>query len=375
MAGHAEVIREAYRRLFKEEPLLIRSPGRVNLIGEHTDYNEGFVLPAAVDKAVYFALGRAAEPECYLQAEDLRSSFVFHPDHIERAEQGWPNYLMGVVREIRMTGRPVPGFRCVFGGDIPIGAGMSSSAALEAGLAFGLNALFDLKLRPLEIVRLAQRAENEFVGVRCGIMDQFVNIFGRPRSVLKLDCRSLAYTYYPFHREDLRVVLCDTRVKRELASSEYNVRRAQCEQGVALLRRHQPGIKSLRDVSAELLEEHRRRMDPVVFRRCSYVVAENARVEQACRDLERGDLASFGRRLDASHDGLRDDYEVSCRELDILVEAARRGPGVLGARMMGAGFGGCTINLLQKHNLAEFLEEVPARYRAATKLKAEVYRV
>jgi len=364
MDSQASRIRAAYRERFRSEPLLVRSPGRVNLIGEHTDYNEGFVLPAAVDKAIVFALGRSDEAECRLEALDFGQAFSFHQERVERSGLGWPNYLLGVVREIRMAGRKVPAFRCLFGGDIPIGAGMSSSAALEAGLAFGLNCLFDLGLEPLEVVKLAQRAENEFVGVRCGIMDQFVNIFGRPRSVLKLDCRSLEHAYYPFDRDDLGIVLCDTGVKRELASSEYNVRRSQCEAGVKALRKYAPGLRSLRDVTAGLLEAHGRELDPVVFRRCAFVVGENGRVEEACRDLERGDWSAFGRRMNASHDGLRDDYQVSCRELDVLVEAARSLPGVLGSRMMGAGFGGCTINLVESGALEDFRARVGDDYRA-----------
>jgi len=319
-----------------------------------------------VDKAVFFALGPLRGEECHLHAQDLVQSFAFHPDRIARTDLGWPNYLLGVVREIQKAGRRVPAFGCLFGGDIPIAAGMSSSAALEAGLAFGLNRLFDLGLAPLDIVKVAQRAENEFVGVRCGIMDQFVNIFGRPKSVLKLDCRSLEFATYPFDREDLRIVLCDTRVKRELASSEYNVRRAQCEAGVKALAKYHPGLSSLRDVTADLLEEHGRELDPVVLRRCAYVVRENERVEAACRDLERGDFSSFGRRMNASHDGLRDDYQVSCRELDILVEAARSVPGVLGSRLMGAGFGGCTINLVEAGALEEFKGKVGSDYLAKT---------
>ncbi|HEX9901891.1 MAG TPA: galactokinase [Acidobacteriota bacterium] len=366
MEGKAAKVQAAYRDLYREEPLLIRSPGRVNLIGEHTDYNEGFVLPAAVDKAIIFALGPAGGQECFLQALDLEEAYAFHPDLITRTGLGWPNYLMGVVREIRRSGRKVPAFRCLFGGDIPIGAGMSSSAALEAGLAFGLNRLFDMGMEPLDMVKLAQRAENEFVGVRCGIMDQFINIFGRPRSVLKLDCRSLEHAYYPFDRDDLRIVLCDTRVKRELASSEYNVRRSQCEEGVKVLGKYNPGLRSLRDVTADLLEAHHGELDPVVFRRCAYVLGENERVESACRDLERGDFTSFGRRMNASHDGLRDDYQVSCRELDILVEAARSAPGVLGSRLMGAGFGGCTINLVESGALEEFQNRMGREYRAQT---------
>jgi galactokinase len=270
-------------------------------------------------------------------------------------------------------GYDVPGFNCVFGGNIPIGAGMSSSAALEAGLAFALNRLFDLKIAPIELVKLAQRAENEFVGVRCGIMDQFINIFGKPRTVLKLDCRSLAFRYYPFDREDLRVVLCDTRVKRELASSEYNVRRRQCETGVELLRKYHPSIRSLRDVSLDMLEAHRSEFEPVICKRCGYVIRENIRVEQACQDLERGDFQAFGKRMSASHEGLRDEYEVSSRELDVLVEAASQIPGVLGARMMGAGFGGCTINLVEEKAVDGFSQEVSSQYRSRLGTDPRIY--
>ncbi len=240
---------------------------------------------------------------------------------------------------------------------------MSSSAALEGGLAFALNRVFGLGLDPLALVRLAQKAENEFVGVRCGIMDQFINIFGRPRSVLKLDCRSLEYRYYPFERDDLRLVLCDTMVRRELASSEYNVRRAQCEAGVSVLARHAPGVRSLRDATPELLASRRSEFDPIIYKRCAYVVEENRRVEAACADLEKGDFASFGRRMNGSHDGLRDDYEVSCPELDVLVDAARGVPGVLGARMMGAGFGGCTINLVEEPAVGALRENAARIYR------------
>lgn len=357
-------IRDKFRQLFKKQPLLVRSPGRVNLIGEHTDYNEGFVLPAAVDKAIYFAAAPREGETCILHAHDLGESHQFDLKNLAKSGKRWPNYLMGVVDQLQKSGRTLAGFNCVFGGDIPIGSGMSSSAAIEAGLAFALNKIFSLGLEPLALVKLAQKAENEFVGVRCGIMDQFINIFGRPRTVLKLDCRSLDYKYYPFEREDLRIVLCDTLVKRELASSEYNVRRQQCESGVKLLARYEPSLKSLRDVSLELLEAHGPEFDPVVYKRCDYVIRENIRVEQACADLEKGDFYSFGQRMFGSHEGLRSHYEVSCRELDVLVNAAGAVKGVLGARMMGAGFGGCTINLVNDKAVEKFEETVARAYRS-----------
>jgi galactokinase len=356
---------DAYRELFRTEPLLVRSPGRVNLIGEHTDYNEGFVLPAAVDKAIYFAVGPRPGSKIHLHAADLGQSHEFDLAALAPSDLRWPNYLLGVVDQLRKGGHAVGGFACIYGGDIPIGSGMSSSAALEAGLAFALNRIFGLGLEPLALVKLAQKAEHEFVGVRCGIMDMFANIFGRAKSVLKLDCRSLEYRYYPFERDDLRIALCDTWVKRELASSEYNVRRGQCEAGVALLSKHDPAVRSLRDVSLDLLAAHQTEFDPVIYRRCDYVIRENRRVEDACADLQAGDFAAFGKRMNGSHAGLRDDYQVSCRELDVLADAAQSVPGVLGARMMGAGFGGCTINLVEE-KAVEALEERAARaYRDA----------
>lgn len=352
---------------------MVRSPGRVNLIGEHTDYNEGFVLPAAVDKAIFFAVAPGQGKSCVLHAHDLGESHTFELGHFGKSEKSWPNYLIGVVDQLQRAGCGLVGFNCVFGGDIPIGAGMSSSAAIEAGLAFSLNKMFGLGLDPLTLVKLAQKAENEFVGVRCGIMDQFINIFGRQDSVLKLDCRSLAYRYYPFARKDLRIVLCDTLVKRELAGSEYNVRRQQCEAGVNLLAKYKPELKSLRDVPLEFLEAHRSEFKPVVFRRCDYVLRENIRVEQACADLEKGDFYSFGQRMYGSHEGLRDDYEVSCRELDILVEAAGRVKGVLGSRMMGAGFGGCTINLVEDRAVDSLKEKAVQSYLAEFGKEPKLY--
>jgi galactokinase len=373
MADLAAAVVDEFRRRFDERPLALRSPGRVNLIGEHTDYNQGFVLPAAVDRALYFALSPRSDGRCSLYARDLGESWEAGLRPAESSGRGWPDYLLGVVDQLQKAGHVVPGFNCVFGGDIPIGAGMSSSAALEGGLAVGLNALFGLGIPPLELVRLSQRAENEFVGVRCGIMDQFINIFGRAGTVLKLDCRSLEHTYYPFDRPDLRIVLCDTLVKRELAASEYNVRRSQCEAGVALLRKERPGVGSLRDVTLEMLDGRAAEFDPLILKRCRYVVEENARVEAACGDLERGDFASFGRRMNESHAGLRDEYQVSCAELDVLVEAAQSVTGVLGSRMMGAGFGGCTINLVEDGAVERLVETVSAAYRSRMNKTPRVY--
>ena len=360
------VIAEKFRKHFPDKPLLVVSPGRVNLIGEHTDYNEGFVLPGATDKAVVFAVSPRTDEVCHLVSHDYDQEFRSEIGQFHRSPLRWPDYLQGVVDQFLKAGYRVGGFNCVFGGDIPIGAGMSSSAAIEGGLAFALNALFGLRLDSLALVKLAQKAEHEFVGVRCGIMDQFINIHGKAQSVLKLDCRSLAYEHIPFERDDLRIVIADTLVRRELASSEYNVRRGQCEAGVNALKVHDPSIRSLRDVGPDLLRDHRSELDPVVYRRCEYVVRENIRVAEASAALVRNDFAVLGGLMNLSHAGLRDEYEVSSAELNALVEAARRVPGVLGARMMGAGFGGCTISLVEAGAVPEFEARVGREYEAET---------
>jgi galactokinase len=360
------IIAEKFVRHFGTKPLLVVSPGRVNLIGEHTDYNEGFVLPGATDKVIVFAAAPRSDALCHFVSRDFDQEFRCELDALHRSPLRWPDYLQGVVDQFLRARLRIGGFNCVFGGDIPVGAGMSSSAALEGGLAFALNAMFGLGLDSLTLVKLAQKAENEFVGVRCGIMDQFINIHGREKKVLKLDCRSLAYEHVPFEREDLRIVVSDTLVRRELAGSEYNVRRRQCEEGVNLLRTYQPSIRSLRDVTQSLLREHQAELDPVIYRRCDYVVRENIRVEESCVDLSRGDFISFGQRMYESHAGLRDDYEVSSAELNALVDAAAAVPGVLGSRMMGAGFGGCTISLVESAALPDFESRVGRAYEAAT---------
>ena len=357
MLGIVGNVESKFKELFKEEPLIVRSPGRVNLIGEHTDYNNGFVLPAAIDKHILLAVAPSKGERCSLYALDLMERFDFSKDNLCKSKLGWPNYLMGVVDQLNKAGFKPDNFNCVFGGDIPIGAGLSSSAAIEAGLAFALNHIFDLNISQIDLIKIAQKAENEFVGVRCGIMDQFVNIFGLENTVLKLDCRSLDYNYYPMDLVDYKILLCDTQVKHSLASSEYNKRRHECEEGVHILQSFNPDVKSLRDVTGEHLENHRSELGEVLYKRCSYVIQENLRVEKACGDLQKGDFKSFGDRLFQSHYGLRDEFEVSCRELDVLVEVAEKQEGILGARMMGGGFGGCTINLIKTGAIEEFKEK------------------
>jgi galactokinase len=366
-------VRARFRSAFGVEPLVVRSPGRVNLIGEHTDYNEGFVLPAAVDRAITLAIAPGPGRRCRVLATDLDETHECGVDTLAPSGKGWPNYLLGVVDQLRRRGIDVSGFDCAFGGDIPLGAGMSSSAAIAAGLAFGLNELLALGLDRVALARIAQAAEHEFAGVRCGIMDQFVNLFGAAGHALKLDCRSLAYELVPFAYADVRIVLCDTGVRHALASSEYNLRRQQCESGVNVLRRANPAIRSLRDVEPGELAAHRSSLDPTVYRRCRFVLEENARLLAGCGDLARGDLAAFGGRMCGSHVGLRDDYEVSSPELDALVEIARQLPGVLGARMMGGGFGGCTINLVRDGAVDAFAGAVAREYRRRCDRETRVF--
>lgn len=358
-----ESVKKSFEKKFNRKPVVIASPGRINLIGEHTDYNEGFVLPGATDRVIILAIAPREDRRCRFYSVDFDQDFETDLGHLQKSQLRWPDYLQGVIDQFLKAGYMIWGVDVAFGGNVPIGGGMSSSAAVEGGMAFALNHLFQLNLDLLTLTRLAQKAENEFVGVRCGIMDMFANLHGQPKKVLKIDCRSLTYEYYPFEREDVRVVISDTGVRRELASSEYNVRRQQCEEGVRLLQQHYPEIKSLRDVNLTMLENHRSEFDPVVWMRCAYVVKENQRVNLACQDLLKGDLVTFGQKMYQSHAGLRDEYEVSSPELNLLVESASRIPGVYGSRMMGAGFGGCTISLVEAQAVELFKEKVSADYR------------
>ncbi|WP_420146676.1 galactokinase [Spirosoma sp.] len=355
----------SFQHLFGADPLLICSPGRVNLIGEHTDYNEGFVLPAAIDKAIYLEVGRRSDDNIHFVAHDLSRTHQgslsdLMPTHT------WADYLLGVIAQFRLAGHKIGGINCVFSGTIPMGAGLSSSAALENGVGFALNELFGLGLDRITLLKLSQRAENEFVGAKVGIMDMFASMMGKADHVIKLDCRSLEYTYAPLRMEGISVVLCDSRVKHSLVTSEYNTRRAECEAGVRFLQTYYPEIKSLRDVTMAMLDQHLRDTEPLIYRRCAYVVQENQRLLDGVAALEENDIATFGQLMYGSHEGLSKWYEVSCPELDILVDIARQQPGVYGARMMGGGFGGCTINLVREESLEAFTDQIMKQYKART---------
>ncbi len=356
-----------YKQTFGRDPdLIVRSPGRINLLGEHTDYNEGFVLPGAIDRAVYLAVGERRDRKFEIHAIDRREKILLDPEHLERTPMHWPDYFSGVLNEFFKLGHKFDGVNCVFSGDLPIGKGLSSSAALEGAFGYALNALYELGVTPVELVRIGQRAENNFVGAACGVMDQYANIFGRRGHVIRLDCRSLLLEYYPFETKNIRIVLCDTGISHKLEQTGYNDRRRQCEEAVAILKKFDRHIKTLRDLSLHFLDSHAGALTDVLYRRSSYVVRENFRVLNGCRDLQNQDLAAFGEKMYLSHEGLKNDYEVSIPELDILVEYSREYSGVIGSRMMGGGFGGCTINLVDAAIVGNYIEDITRFYQIQT---------
>jgi galactokinase len=370
------MIVKAFKHNFDAAPtVVVRSPGRINLIGEHTDYNDGFVLPAAIDKAIYMAFNRSEDHKIHLHSLDMNESYSFAMHSLEKSGFGWADYIIGVLLQLQKKGIGLQGFNCVFGGDIPIGAGLSSSAALECGTAYGLSTLFDYPLDRKTIALIGQAAENEFVGVKCGIMDQFANMHGQQGKVIRLDCASLDFAYFPFDTADIDIVLLDTHVKHSLAGSEYNKRREECEAGVAAMQLRNSSIRSLRYASLNDLESVKSELAPDSYNRCRYVIEEIERIQVACTMLQQNDLAGFGQKMYATHEGLQHLYEVSCPELDFLVNQARKNGEVLGARMMGGGFGGCTINLVHKAATQAFIEKAAAAYETAFGRKAGSYVV
>lgn len=368
-------ITEKFKELYKSQPLVVQSPGRINLIGEHTDYNEGFVLPAAIDKSMVIALAENDTDQCNLYSIDYEASFTFSLMGFKPEKGSWANYIMGVVDQLMEGGHTIKGFDCVFGGDIPIGAGLSSSAALECGVAFALNSLFGLEVDKKKLVHYAQMAEHKFAGVACGIMDQFASMMGKQHHAIRLDCRSLDFTYFPISLKDYQIILCDTKVKHSLASSEYNTRRLECEKGVAAIQKNHGNVNSLRDVSLEMLEDVKGEVGEVVYNRCLYIIEENERLLSGCELLNEGDISGFGAKMYGSHKGLSELYEVSCPELDFLVGFTEELPYVVGSRMMGGGFGGCTINLVEKAQKSKFMDAVEKAYLEKFHTKAAIYEV
>ena len=352
---------------------VFRAPGRVNLIGEHTDYNDGFVMPAAIDFYTWVRVSPLDTRKLRIKSQNYGEEVEVDLDDPNIAARGhWSDYPIGVAVMLERAGHRLRGAHLEIRGEVPIGSGLSSSAAIEVATACALTAISGLEIDRRELALICQRAENEFVGARVGIMDQFVSLFGQAHKALLLDCRSLEFKLLPVP-DNVRLIICNTMVKHVLASSAYNERRAQCEAGVKHLQRAVPHVKALRDVTREQLEQYGRDMPEVVYRRCRHVITENERVLAAANALERRDLKEFGTLMAESHRSLRDDYEVSSAELDLMVELAQPIEGVYGARMTGGGFGGCTVNLVAVEQRDEFRARVADGYERAMKIKPEIY--
>jgi len=357
-----QALQQHFIQLFGTAPLLFRSPGRINIIGEHTDYNGGFVMPAAIEQAAYIAIGKRSDNELHLHAMSMNESVILQLDSLTPIPHAWSNYIAGVVQQLIKINKSLGGFNLVLNSNIPIGAGLSSSAAIECVVAFALNEMFDCKIDRLALAHLAQKAEHQFAGVQCGLMDQFASMMGAKDQLIKLDCQSLQYEYIPFNIHNYTLVLFDTNVKHSLAASAYNERRQQCEQAVEWISQSLPDIQSLRQVSMNMLAEYVLPKNELIYQRCSFVVNEIQRVESACEALKNEDLLKLGKLMFETHHGLSNDYEVSCNELDVLVDIVKNIPDVIGARMMGGGFGGCTLNLIKTDAVEKTIEKVQQDY-------------
>ncbi len=358
------------------QQLTVKAPGRINLIGEHTDYNEGFVMPAAIQKAAIVNIEQRTDRAIHLFAEDLQDTYILSLDTVTKSSKDWANYIIGVIAQFQKLVTIPTGFTLRLKSDVPIGAGLSSSAAIECAVAFAINELFAMGFDRMQLTKMAQKAEHEYAGVLCGIMDQFASMFGKKDQVILLDCKTMHYQYYPLKLSNYDIVLLDTQIKHALASSEYNTRRAECEQGISLIQQRYPSTKSLREVSMDMLNEcvDSSQMTKV-YNRCKYVIEEIERTQAAAKDLQEGQLAAFGQKMFATHDGLSLLYEVSCPELDFLVKEVKDNPNVIGARMMGGGFGGCTINLIKKEATAYVVQKLVASYHNTFQKNLLTYEV
>ncbi|NNG09701.1 MAG: galactokinase [Arenibacter sp.] len=356
--------------------LIVDSPGRINLIGEHTDYNLGYVLPTAIEKKITFKFKKNnSNKQCNFYSVGFNKGFTVQLDKIAPSTVEWENYILGVLNEILKRTDKVRGFDCTIESKLPMGSGLSSSAALECGLAFGLNRLFGLSLSNMDIVKLSQRAEHTYVGTQCGIMDQFASVMSRQGHVILLDCQSLEHQQIPIQIAPYKMIMLNTKVSHNLASSEYNTRKKECEAGVQIIKERYPKVNSLRDVDTAMIQEYENNMDPILYRRCSFIVKENQRVLEAKEALQKNDLKRFGELLYLAHEGISKDYEVSCPESDFLVDFTKKYETVLGARQTGGGFGGCTLNIVHKDMADQFIEEARAAYKEAFNIDLEAFEV
>jgi galactokinase len=364
---------EKFKDLYGVRPKIFRAPGRVNLIGEHTDYNEGFVLPCALGFSTRVAISARSDSRVIVRSLEFPEPFEFDLENLpSKGDGAWCDYVLGVAVMLRQAGYLPQGANLLVRGEVPMGAGLSSSASIEVATALALLSLSETSLSMPEVAKLCQKAENVFIGARVGIMDQFISCLGKKGYALLLDCRSLEFRYIPIPGS-VRFVVCNTMVKHEHASGAYNRRREECEEGVKILSSWYPGTRSLREITDEQLASHGKEMPTSVYKRCVHVVRENQRVQQGSACLSKDDLSGFGELMRESHRSLRDLYEVSCRELDVMVEVAEGLPGYYGGRMTGGGFGGCTVNLVDAADAQGFANEISARYQHVTGIKPVVY--
>ena len=363
--GSSEWLSAIFEQKFGENPRCFRSPGRINLIGEHTDYNQGYVLPSGIDLFCHVAIKESNSRQSSFYAVDLGEHIVHEEGQVFEPKTFWANYILGVKMAFKKRGITIPAFNLVIKSDVPIGAGLSSSAALESAVAFALNEVFSLGLDKMELTWIAKESENDFIGLQCGIMDMFASIHAKKNNAMLLDCKTLAYEYVPLELGDNKLLLFDTQVKHQLASSEYNTRRLECLQAVEILKTHNAEIESLRDVTMPMLINVENQLTEKIFNRAKHVVTENDRLHEFSKAIASTNWSLAGKLLFESHTSLKNDYEVSCPELDLLVEVVKDIEGVWGARMMGGGFGGCTLNLVRNDSVEEIIKEVNHSYFTA----------
>jgi len=362
-----------FEKEFGETPMCFRSPGRINLIGEHTDYNQGYVLPSGIDLFCQIAIKASNTKQFTFHAIDLGEQVVFEEGQVFEPKNFWANYVLGVKHALNKRGLAIPPFNLVIKSDVPIGAGLSSSAALESVVAFGLNEIFSLGLSKMDLTWIAKESENDFIGLQCGIMDMFASIHAKENNAMLLDCKTLEFEYVPLDLGENKILLFDTQVKHQLASSEYNTRRLECLQAVDVLKTDHANIESLRDVNLQTLNNIENQLTDKIFNRAKHVVTENDRLHEFSIAISSNNWSLAGALLYASHDSLKNDYEVSCPELDLLVDAVKNIEGVWGARMMGGGFGGCTLNLVRNEKIDEIIKEVNRSYFTAFGIVPKYY--
>ena len=372
MASSSKQVLATFAEKFTTTPRLYFAPGRINLIGEHVDYNDGFVMPAAINKGIWYAVARNTTNTANFYSADLHESLSIEVTNVHKMD-GWKNYVLGVIDQVQKAGYVIGGFDCVFGGNLPVGAGMSSSAAVECGLLVALNDLFQYGLDRITIAKMAQKAEHTYPGVKCGIMDMFANMMGKMDHVILLNCMNLDYKYLPLPLTEYSIILINTKVHHSLAGSAYNQRRNECAEGFKILKSLAPEVTSWQELTVADVEKNKAQLPENIYKRSLYVTSEIARTLQASKHLQNHEMEQFGKLMFETHEGLSKLYEVSCPELDFLVEQAKNFPAIIGSRVMGGGFGGCTINLIKTSEWGAITQTIVKEYKQAFNIDAEVY--